>query len=1282
MTRKQIGAILGAIVLAVIAPLLVLAMLHGLDSWVSAQPTEQYPTFSIQDGGPSTPNGGGLLDPADILLYNAGGAPAVCIPCANLGLSGCTPLVGPDDPLDDLDALTYGADFGAYDSEVGYLGFSVDSGSTGQPGTAVNVESSCQPAEPEADEFTTQLDGNNFQFFDGDGTACGANAGTPLGLTEPSGDDLDAIDNKDCWAIDGIDPDGDGFLNRHAYFSLAPGSPTLPIINPPTGATPADVLVTIGVPMGPPWVYATEAQLGLQPGDDVNGLCLADMAMDDYFDPVGGGGSPDYLFYTLEKGSPSIPSVVPDAATIMYVPSPGVAVPVDLATALGLLADNTDDVDAMKCVKGLVDISIEEFTITLPEGTTAPPETDVTLSICEWSDFLMFEEKLYTGINEELSPASVTSQVGWAVIGSYPGQLNVRFNAKPGDICTDDTGAPVSCGEGGTAGVPWDPQSLPFSPPAGVDSCKDDIDNDNDGPTGGGCDIDGCTAFPGMGDPDCVDIYDVHFEIDLAWGTPTDVDREVQLHCKEGTAEESFDIQFENIEMPLGADDIDVDGVENNESYIDLTIICEAAGAEADKDVMAIIFDDADSYPGEGTQLDPSNEFTIQASENEAFSVTSVDYNFGPDEPADAEISFYANVPAGCSGRWLDEWATGLPDFPFDIQTIDGDYTVPSSGTTYFPSEKEPGPRWLDLHFQTLEYGLTEPVAIEDPGPNEGLCNDGIDNGDGGAGPCDFAPDACWPGSEPDPDCAVAANAQRYTRFFEIHCYEDADYVFEFCNRADVKSPDTDPDLTNNLRCATLTVHSQAPVEGCCLPNGTCQDLAPSVCMSQGGTPQGPASVCTVPEACCFGDGTCQAVDPLCCDDLGGTPLGQGSQCLGIEGCCDTIAGTCTDADAACCSYQGDIPQGPATACTVNQACCINGGAICTDCDVLCCDDLGGTLGGPVCLGDNPPQNGIDDACEAAEEVVKWMQPPDESEYGLDVSAYEPFVLAEDFQCTQSGLITKIDFWASWYGDEPPGMNPNNVAFVLSLHSDVPAGVDQDWSHPDETLWMHHFAAGECTVELRTTVPIEGWFEPPAIYIDDADHEIWLYSCPIPEPDWFQQVEDTIYWLDIQAFPQGSGIFGWKTSVEHWNDDGVWATGAEPEIPPLAWQELRYPELHPQAGLSIDLAFQLWGQECDSGIDSDGDTFNDDVECYLPTDFRDDCPDIVGVHDAWPLDVNMDTFVTVVGDVLNYAGKIGATGGPPPAPNWMQRLDLNMDNFITVVGDVLNFAGHIGDQCA
>jgi hypothetical protein len=306
---------------------------------------------------------------------------------------------------------------------------------------------------------------------------------------------------------------------------------------------------------------------------------------------------------------------------------------------------------------------------------------------------------------------------------------------------------------------------------------------------------------------------------------------------------------------------------------------------------------------------------------------------------------------------------------------------------------------------------------------------------------------------------------------------------------------------------------------------------------------------------------------------------------------------------------------------------------------------------------------------------IKWAQMPDESPWGLDVSAYAVYVLAEDFLCTESGLITEIDFWASWYDDEPPLGDPSLVGFTLSLHSDVPAGEDLPWSHPGELLWSHVFAGGECTAELWSTGE-EGWFAPPDTYEPFADTQIWFYTCPIPEPYWFQQEKDTVYWLDLNADIVMVYFFGWKTSIDHWNDDGVWAMGAEP-IDPLAWQELLYPPGHDWAGASIDLAFQIWGQECNPILDSDADTFYDDVECYLPTDAWDDCSDNPGVHDAWPLDNNIDRAVTVVGDVLSYAGKIGL---PVTTPT-LQRLDINADANITVVGDVLPFSGNIGATC-
>jgi hypothetical protein len=99
--------------------------------------------------------------------------------------------------------------------------------------------------------------------------------------------------------------------------------------------------------------------------------------------------------------------------------------------------------------------------------------------------------------------------------------------------------------------------------------------------------------------------------------------------------------------------------------------------------------------------------------------------------------------------------------------------------------------------------------------------------------------------------------------------------------------------------------------------------------------------------------------------------------------------------------------------------------------------------------------------------------------------------------------------------------------------------------------------------------------------------------------------------------------------------------------------------------------------QCEAGVDTDSDGFNDNVECYLGTDPIDSCPDDTS-DDAWPLDVNKDARLSVVGDVLSFRDRIGAT---PGTPTWSQRLDYNGDGRLSVVGDVLMYRNRIGETC-
>ena len=214
------------------------------------------------------------------------------------------------------------------------------------------------------------------------------------------------------------------------------------------------------------------------------------------------------------------------------------------------------------------------------------------------------------------------------------------------------------------------------------------------------------------------------------------------------------------------------------------------------------------------------------------------------------------------------------------------------------------------------------------------------------------------------------------------------------------------------------------------------------------------------------------------------------------------------------------------------------------------------------------------------EDLWKWQQMPDTSETGIDINCTEPFILADDFLCRAPGRLTTIRIYGSWRGDYWPwNEDPYAVDFTLSIHADIPAGTGGiDYSRPGDVLWLYTFPAGLFNADIWLDGVEEGWMDPPDSYIFPADWTIWMYSFEIPPEEAFHQVgmpdEPIVYWLDVQARPHdGDAYFGWKTSLDHWNDDAVWDMGVEPH--PGPWNELRYPMGHPLAGESIDLAFEL-----------------------------------------------------------------------------------------------------------
>jgi hypothetical protein len=234
----------------------------------------------------------------------------------------------------------------------------------------------------------------------------------------------------------------------------------------------------------------------------------------------------------------------------------------------------------------------------------------------------------------------------------------------------------------------------------------------------------------------------------------------------------------------------------------------------------------------------------------------------------------------------------------------------------------------------------------------------------------------------------------------------------------------------------------------------------------------------------------------------------------------------------------------------------------------------------------------------------KWVQSPDLTPTGIDVNASEPFILADDFLCETTGLITDIHIWGSWRYDEFPMGDPGNVMFVLSIHSDIPdTASPTGYSMPGDMLWFHAFPPGTFQYRWWVVDLVEGWMDPPEGYIFPGDTQCWQYNFIVPDSLAFEQFGTPefpqVYWLDVQAYPADTAYaFGWKTSLDHWNDDAVYGQGAEPYSG--SWSELRYPPGHEMYQQSIDLAFVITTEETQDPADW-GDAPNSSMGYNYPT---------------------------------------------------------------------------------
>jgi len=239
------------------------------------------------------------------------------------------------------------------------------------------------------------------------------------------------------------------------------------------------------------------------------------------------------------------------------------------------------------------------------------------------------------------------------------------------------------------------------------------------------------------------------------------------------------------------------------------------------------------------------------------------------------------------------------------------------------------------------------------------------------------------------------------------------------------------------------------------------------------------------------------------------------------------------------------------------------------------------------------------------EHKMHFPQYPDT--FGIDINFTDPKVLADDWQCTESGPVDIVKFWFSakndWFDIGDPWSQISNVH--VSIHSDIPDpdGDGPLYSMPGDSLWAMDFGPYSPFVTFSEYYPSgdQAWFDPNTGEYIPSDHA-HIYECVIQNiQEYFWQEEDNIYWLDLSlttiASPMGDSLLGWKTadmdrypvqfSGRHFQDDAVWG-----DFPDPFWQELTDPAV-PDSGESLDLAFVIsavpdtcwdwwwgWGEWC------------------------------------------------------------------------------------------------------